>query len=471
MSCYKRIGMVVLTAVMLGTGRSAHTEPITITPIANIRWRQEVQDTLNPAANKTNHYSFGSARGRFGADTTWKSLTLHGFGQAAISYNVPNDAPFGPGSAYFSNSGNESSPRHLRVAELSLIYKQGFVTATVGRQGLMDGAETMSGLTRFDTIKRERLSERLIGNWDWPNVGRRYDGASASYNHNRWAVSAFGARVLQGGFDYDDAFDSRDGTAVGGISYTFKRDAWIPQSEIRTFYIQYRDSATSTISALGKRLWIHTVGVNWLGVYPVGPGAFDVLLWDAYQFGDYGNQHQSANAFLVEAGYGWQDATWSPWIRAGINRASGDGDASDNTHGTFFNLAPTNHKFYGYQDLNAFQNLTDLFAELRVEPTKKLKLQLTQHLFRISDVSDGWYNGSGVINNTSLGYTRRFPAGSTTISRTIGTETDLSTTWTPHKRVAFHAGVSRFVGGAAVKKLFPVQSIFNLFYFQTTIQY
>lgn len=465
----RRILLFSLLGALIAAGAQA-AEPA-IKPIAHFRWRQEVQDTLNNKANPTNRYGYGNVRARFGADIGWKMLTLHGLGQAAMSYNVPNDAPFGPGLAYFSNSDNETSPRHLRVAELGLIAKIDGLTVNVGRQGITEGLETLTTVNRFDVLKRERLAERLIGNLDWPNVGRRFDGASVNYNANRWNVAAFGARVLQGGFDYPNAFDPRDGTATGGIAFTAKRDAYIPQSEARAFYIQYRDAATSTEKSLGDRLLIHTVGVSWMGVYAAGPGAFDLLLWDAFQFGDYGTQRQRANAFLAEAGYGWPTAPWAPWLRAGLARASGDDSAGDGDNGTFFNMAPANHKFYGYQDLNALQNLTDLFAELRLEPTPKIKAHIQEHLFRVTNTFDGWYNGSGPVNNASLGFTRRFPAGSAEISRTIGTETDLTLSYSPHKRANFLIGASRFVGGAAVKTLFPGQSFFNLFYFQTTLQF
>src|SRR6185312_10813519 len=181
---------------------------------------------------------------------------------------------------------------------------------------IKDGAEPPSGDARLDWIEENRVSERLIGPWDWTNVGRRFDGASAGYASQALNVSAFGARILEGGLAYSDAFKPLDGAQTAGLSVSAKAGVLLPKTEVRFFDIGYRDYRPITDASLGDSLELNTVGADWVGVYASGPGAFDALLWGAYQSGDYGTKTQSAEAFLLEGGYGLPHAPWAPWLRA-----------------------------------------------------------------------------------------------------------------------------------------------------------
>lgn len=441
--------------------------------LLNFRWRPEVFDTLSANAALDSSYGFTNLRLRFGVDLKWKRLTIHGLGQASGAVSLPASGSFGIGTAYFTNSGGlDTSPGQLDLAELSLSFKPDpHWSFSAGRIGLRDGVEVLTGDTRFDNIKQTRLSERLIGTWDWVNVGRRFDGATIAYDRERWNLYGFGARVLQGGIDYDDAFEHLDGVDIYGAVFTAKRDWWLPQSEVRMMSIAQRDTRPSTERSLGDRLLIEAVGASLVGVYPQGPGAVDLMLWLAYEFGDYGAQSHSAAAFIAEGGYGWPKVKWAPWLRGGIAYASGDDDAADRDHGTFFNMVPTNHKFYGYQDVVAFQNLTNVYGELRLQPHPKVRLALEGQLLRLSDTRDAWYAGSGAANNAAFGYTATRLPGQPALPADVGTEVDLQGSWAVHHRVALELGLSRFHGGEAAELLYPVQSSFTWFYFQAVLSY
>jgi hypothetical protein len=356
------------------------------------------------------------------------------------------------------------------LAELSLTFKPNDRwSLSAGRLGLRDGVEVLTGDARFDSIKQTRLSERLVGTWDWVNVGRRFDGATAAYDRQRFHLSAFGARVLQGGIDYDDAFAQLDGVDIASAVFTAKRGWWLPQSEVRLSSLLFRDRRPSTERLLGDRLLIETVGVSLVGLYPTGPGALDLMLWLAYQFGDYGAQSHSAGALVAEAGYGWPRARGSPWLRGGIAHAAGDSDPTDARHRTFFNLVPTNHKFYGYQDVVAFQNLTNAYAELRLRPHARIQVTLEGHLFRLSERRDAWYSGSGPPNNSTFGYAAARVPGQAELPAELGEEIDFQASWSLHRRLSLDFGLSRFQGGAAAELLYRVRSSFNWFYFQAVL--
>ena len=95
-----------------------------------------------------------------------------------------------------------------------------------------------------------------------------------------------------------------------------------------------------------------------------------------------------ANAFMLEGGYGLPTATWSPWLRMGVDWASGDSNASDGMHQTFFNMAPTNHKFYGAMDFLSWQNLMDPYLKATIAPMKGLSFALTYNAYWLATTSE-----------------------------------------------------------------------------------
>ena len=52
-----------------------------------------------------------------------------------------------------------------------------------------------------------------------------------------------------------------------------------------------------------------------------------------------------------------------PWLRAGYLYASGDSDAADDRHGTFFQMLPSSRK-YALSSVYAQMNLHDLFVQV-----------------------------------------------------------------------------------------------------------
>src|SRR5439155_27199021 len=108
-------------AFVLCARQAAIASEMTVTPLLDLRWRQEILDTLSANPALDHNYSYGNLRERFGGDVKYKFLTLHVLGQAADSYNVPNDASFGAGASYYSLSKNNSAPSQAALAELSLI--------------------------------------------------------------------------------------------------------------------------------------------------------------------------------------------------------------------------------------------------------------------------------------------------------------------------------------------------------------
>ena len=64
------------------------------------------------------------------------------------------------------------------------------------------------------------------------------------------------------------------------------------------------------------------------------------------------------------------DAAWKPRIGVEYNYVSGDGDPLDGDIGTFQNLFPTNHKFYGFMDVFSWQHMHNPAISLKAAPCK-----------------------------------------------------------------------------------------------------
>jgi hypothetical protein len=205
-----------------------------------------------------------------------------------------------------------------------------------------------------------------------------------------------------------------------------------------------------------------------VGAYEAGTGEVDLLLWLAF---DFGNESQKALAFIAETGYQFVHTAWRPWIRAGFAYASGDGDPDDSDHGTFFNYVPTNHKFYGKIDANAFSNLMDAYLQFLVSPHKQVMFIVDGNLFWLASDNEVWIGGSGPFNNSVFGYVFRDPVDGNDIDRNLGGEIDLTMVVEAREYLTFQFGYSHFFGGDGVSVVFDEEDQLDWFYAQATINY
>jgi hypothetical protein len=410
-----------------------------------LRWKEFATPAAGAAAERD--YDFGNARLRLGLDYQARRWTFHGAVQGAAAASLPEAAAFGAGRTYYVASGNDADPEAASLLELSAAFKGEHARFTLGRQGFMEGMDGATGVEHLDTVKRTRLGERLVGNLDWTNVGRRFDGATFAWAAPAGTFTAFALRALSGAFSYDDPHEALDAVDVYGASYTFKRGSLLEFGELRVFDVGYRDDRAAIAGAAGGTLDFQTFGASLLA----GDDANDLVLWAVMQDGSWGSRDQSAWAALAEAGHRWSKAAWKPWVRAGYAVSSGDASPSTGTRSTFFNLLPTNHKWYGAMDYVAFSNLTTAYAHLFVYPAPRLQVELALHRFSLTEKTDSWYFGSGPYDDKTLGYGARpgpYADGH------VGDEIDLVVSYGVSKKVALEVGGGVFAGGAAAEQTF-----------------
>lgn len=441
----------------------------------NVRLRNEYWNTFERQGTDTERsYNFFLIRARAFADFKWQKFRIHLLTQGVKAFDLPRNGAFGPGPLYFNASDRKTSPGNFQFVEAFFQYDdpEGFYF-TGGRIPIREGAEVLyKDNPKLNWVIKKRLSERLIGTWDWTNIGRRFDGASLGYHNTTFDFNAFGSWVTFGGFDFDDGYwKDLDNVVVAGGSFTLKEGILLSNTQFKFFNYYYFDNRNVAVDFAGDDLKINTIGVNMVGAYPAGPGEIDLLLWGAFQFGSFGDLDQKAGAFIGEVGYQLTEVPWKPWLRAGIAYASGDGDPNDSNNGTFFNMVPTNHKFYGYVDANAFSNLVDTYLQLFLSPHKRVNLAVDGHLFWLASDEEVWIGGSGPFNDALFGYAFRNPAEGNNIEQDLGGEIDIGANIAALDFLSFQVGYSHFFGGDGVSVVFDRKDNLDWFYAQCIINF
>ena len=389
--------------------------------------------------------SFWGLRSRLKLTYTWReTLQLVGEVQDVRVGSMDSD---GTGTlATYRNAADghynaHGTDLHLLWAEFRFSPQYSF---RVGRQDLKVGPEVLYPEADWKYLKTQRLGERLIGSVGFSHEERAADGLTIRADFGGHNLFAFAAQPTTGVFEVDQAYRPLHDVTYEGAQWTVKRNTWLPDTELAAFLIAYQDRRSTEDAGLPHHISLATFGGSWLGVYELGPGNVDFLLFGAGQLGHYNTLDQAGWAALLEVGYRLPEVPWTPWLRAGVNAASGDSNPNDGDHETFFNMIPTNHIYYGFADQFALQNVVNPFVQLRITPDEMLTWNFFVHWFRLTNSDDARYSGTGVYNTETFG----FPAQASRGFTHAGREYDIVMTLTPNKSLTFEAGWSWFEGGA-----------------------
>ncbi|HYE38114.1 alginate export family protein [Methylocaldum sp.] len=438
-----------------------------------LRGRYEAWDFFkpSPAANNNNDYDFWAIRARLGVLLTTPHIDGYVQGEYSGLYDLPSDAvavpggPLGLGAAYFSeNRAKSPSDVHLKQAYLN--FKLGALglpglSLKVGRLELLEGLEYKVADPKFYALKVTRASQRLMGTFDFTHAARNFDGFSMVYDQPAFNLTVSGAHPNQGGFNIH-AQDEISHIDLFYTALTSKKDALLPGTEGRLFYLYYGDDRNTQVvdnrpasqrprlNRPGQDLNIHNVGTHLLGMRKLGPGEVDGLLWGVYQFGDWTNQSHQAWAVDAEAGYQWIDLPLKPWLRAGYFRSSGDDNSNDGRHETFFQVLPTVRLYAKFPYFN-LMNLQDAFAQLIVAPTPATKVAVDFHHLSLSDSSDLFYAGAGATSRSgSFGFLGRNAHGRSDAGELV----DVSFTQTLTKELSWNLYYGHAFGGNVTETVY-----------------
>lgn len=375
-------------------------------------------------------------------------------GQQTAVPGLASDAS-GAGRLYRVQNRNDNDPSSVRPSQFfAELRPTPGSSVLLGRSYLNVGTSFSYDEPNWKFLKLKRLSQRLVGAVDWTHGARAADGFSARIVLEGHRLHAFGAQPTTGVFVVDDdAYKRQKDVLFAGLDWTAEPGSLLDDTELGAFFVAYRDDRDpKEVAGLFGDIELYTFGGSWLGVYPLGPGRADVLLWGAIQFGDYEDagprsgvrrRDQLAGAVVAEVGYQLPEVWSRPWLRAGVNWGSGDGDPDDAERHTFFNLLPTNHLYYGYADQLALQNLVDLLFQLKLDPHPRVGIELTFHRFWLHDDDDFRWAGTGAFSRKDLGYARN-PSNAST---DVGRELDVTVAVALGHGVTLSGGFARLWGG------------------------
>lgn len=454
--------------------------------LGELRGRFEAFDFFQPAINPAkgvvanqNDYAFGALRARLGVAMTTPWVDGLAQGEYTGLYDLPTHAfggpgvgPLGLGGAYYADSGKNVSSGDVHIKQAYLNFKLQPMVGLAntyfkgGRFEFSDGLEYKTGDAKFDGLKTTRISQRLIGPFDFAHATRNLDGFALNYDAPDFNVTLAATHPTQGGFNIraEDQISHID-LAYGAI--TSKKGALLPDTEARLFYLYYGDNRgvqPTDNRPLADRpklsqdaLAISTVGTHALTVQKLGPGSLDGVFWGAYQFGDWGNLNQDAWAVTPEIGYQFTDVMFKPWLRAGYFRSSGDSNAKDGTHGTFFQVLPTVRLYAKFPFFN-LMNIQDVFAQFSVLPTDTTKLGVDVHHLSLGDSHDLFYGGSGATSRSgSFGYFGRASGGHSSIGQLV----DVTFTHTISKYFSWSAYYAHVFGSDVARSDYALQNDAN----------
>ncbi|MBI2517617.1 MAG: alginate export family protein [Opitutae bacterium] len=375
------------------------------------------------------------------ASRAWLSLG----GQARWRWETWRNFAFGTPAAPEDDFGLGRIQLHadLRFGSTARFFAELIDARMLGRRALPGGTraadvnsrELLNAFADFSTtidarrltlrLGRQQFSfgrQRLVSPLPWLNTYRHWDGAAGLCESPAARATVFYSwfvPVQKYATDRRNRHERFYGTYV-----TFRRSTEL--------YLLVRDRPV----AQDRR---QTFGFRRTG-RPAGNWEFD--LEAAIQRGSLAGKPVRAWMLGSELGYTAARLAWKPRFAAGFDYASGDENPTDRRIGTFDQLYPLGHAFLGYVDLVGRQNISAWNASLELKPAKGMRLQLVAHRFTRAEAADALYDAGAVVVR---------PAGAG-LSRTIGSEIDLTVYYAFDAHWNFEAGLNRFFAGSFVRQ-------------------
>lgn len=347
--------------------------------------------------------------------------------------------------------------------------KQGFVrfrnlggspgrSLKIGRFEFLDGSEATPKNATLAAVKRDHVTQRLIGNFGWSDVQRSFDGVQYLDSRPGGTFTFVGAVPTRGVFQ-TDGWGETD-TAFGYAAFTKPWGTGAHAAETRVLAIYY-DDWRSVVKTDDRPLPVRrgdldnirigTFGGHHMSAFTTGAGTLDLLAWGVGQTGRWGRLNQRSYALDFEGGFQPNLLQkLKPWFRAGYTYGSGDGNPGDNTHGTFFQILPTPRPFARFPFFNMMNN-RDIMGSLILRPHKNVTTSSEFHSLSLADANDLWYSGGGVFQPWTFGYTGRATGGARSLANLYDTQVE----WRMNRRITATGYYGYAVGRAVMAAIYP----------------
>lgn len=282
-------------------------------------------------------------------------------------------------------------------------------------------------------------AQRLISPLDWVNTRRTFDGVKMFWTGEDWNADFFWTRPVPPvqhlesitAFDHPDPLQE-----FYGLWMTRKG---LEHHKIDLSYLRLGNYNPATPGG-PILLENHTFGARWEGNYEDWLAEIE----GGYQFGAFtapgtvATLDQSAGFYTIGGGRKWSGLSWKPVVWLYYDWASGDHDPEDDRRGTFNQLFPFGHPFFGFMDLVGRQNIEDWNCKVTMAPRSDLEFLLWYHVMHLQQSRDALYDAAG----TAI---RRDPTGAS--GRDVGSELDLTLRWTFRPRADVLFGYSHLFPG------------------------
>jgi len=470
--------VVFFAFALVAIDRPAMAQPMPNSPtigdiaaFGSIRTRTYLWDWFGDSAE--GKYSYPVVLVRLGLARTKRSYDWQVEFALPTLLNLPTDAvapppqgQLGLGAAYSAANGNATNAAALFPKQVFARFKNlGGVAGqalAIGRMEFNDGSEVVPRDSTLAALKRDRISQRLLGTFGFSDVGRSIDGAQYMLTNDATNVTVVGGRPTQGVFQVDGWGELSINLLYAAL--TRQTGSERAPAEFRIFGIAYDDyrrgavktdnRPTAARTADMESIVLGTFGAHYLRSVPTAAGPVDVLLWGAGQTGSWGRLTNLAGAIAAEAG--WQPSALSTihfWVRGGYDYASGDSDANDHRHGTFFQVLPTPRIYARFPFYN-MMNTSDAFGEMIVRPGSRTTWRTDVHAVRLADTHDLWYSGGGAFQPQTFGYAGRPAAGQTGLA--ILSDASLDYAFSSHVALAGYGGYAH--GGGVTQAIYSEKS-------------
>ena len=483
---FRRCSIILAT---FGMNALVAQEPVKVGDLlisGSLRTRIESWDWFTGSAGTNNQYTFPGSIFRFSLSESKSRYDWQLEFAVPFILDLPNKAiapgtqgQLGLGASYFAaNNKNTNTAR--------LFAKQGFFrwkgiggvegqSLRVGRFELIDGTEVTPKDITLQTLKRERITQRLIGNFGFSDVGRSFDGAQYALNRQNLNLTLAATRPTRGVYQVDGWGELNINLFYGAL--TGQLPGKETAGEWRVFAIGYEDYRDGVVKTDNRTLAVRkadighinigTYGGHYLHTVKTPAGSIDALAWGALQTGTWGKLTQRAYALAAEGG--WQPPVLGkvkPWIRGGYDLGSGDHSPNDATHGTFFQVLPTPRPYARLPFFN-MMNMKDAFGELVLRPSKKVTLRTDVHSLRLADSNDLWYLGGGAFQPWTFGYTGRASGGQSSFA----TLYDVSVDWNLNRHFSIVPYYGHAAGKSVIQSIYPLGKNANYAYLELTYRF
>jgi hypothetical protein len=465
----KKTLFIVLTIAIAANAQSP--DPIRIgdvTVTASLRSRVYAWDWFDAGGSYQNQYgysgnllrvNFAERRGALDLDAEIAVPFL-----LALPQNATAPAPqgaLGLGSNYYTANGNN---RYTAMAFPKQLYGRYHFktkenqTLQLGRFEFNDGTELIPKNSTLTTLKRDRISQRLIGVFGFSDIGRSFDGVRYSLNNPQTDFTFVAATPTRGVFQTDGWGWNRIG--FGYAAFTKEWGTGRHSADTRVFAIDYDDfrhilktdnRPTAVRKGDTENIHVQTWGGHTLHAISTNAGTIDAIAWGVFQTGRWGTQTQRSYAFDLEGGF--QPSilpALKPWIRGGYTVGSGDGNPNDSRHESFFQMLPTPRPYARTPFFDMINN-EDAFGSLILRPHSKVTIQSEFHSLRLTNANDLWYSGGGAYQPWTFGFTGRATSG----RRSLANLYDTSLEYRATRYVTFTAYVGYMQGLAVMQQIYP----------------